>query len=268
MKDISERQKRLSAIMRSTKGMIHVDDLVKTLGVKNAHARQLLSSWHRQGVLRRVAHGKYVVISPAALKQKQVLENPWVLVPELYSPGYIGGWSAAEHWGLTEQVFRSICVFTSKRTHSGTKEIQGVDFFVRHVSSRFIFGTQTIWHESVKIQISDQHKTILDILHYPDTGGGVQHVLDCFKEYAKLYKNQDDRSKMIEYALRIDSGALFKKLGYFAEMAGFDRVFLAACKKHLTEGHAKLDSAAKKQRLITRWKLLIPESWSTHDYQR
>jgi predicted transcriptional regulator of viral defense system len=265
MKDVSERQKRLNSIMQSTKGMIHVDDVVKTLGVKKIHARQLLSGWHRQGILRRVAHGKYVVISPAALEQEQVLENPWVLVPELYSPGYVSGWSAAEHWGLTEQVFRSVCVFTGKRTPSGTKEFQGVDFFVRHVPSRLIFGTETIWHENIKIQISDPHKTVLDMLHCPDTGGGIQHVLDCFKGYAKLYKSQNDRAKLIEYALKINNGALFKKLGFFAEMAGFNSVFLASCKEHLTEGHAKLDSAAKEQKLITRWKLLVPKSWRTYD---
>ena len=44
-------------------------------------------------------------------------------------------------------------------------------------------------------------------------------------------------------------------------MAGFDRAFLASCKEQLTEGHAKLDSAAKKQKLITRWKLFVPVSF-------
>ncbi len=62
--------------------------------------------------------------------QTQVPEDSWILVPELYEPGYAGGWSALDYWDLTEQVFRSLCVLTNKRTHYGEAKYQGVRFCI------------------------------------------------------------------------------------------------------------------------------------------
>ena len=43
------------------------------------------------------------------------LEDPWVIAAQLYGPCYIGGWSAAEYWDLTEQIFRTVVVMTMHR---------------------------------------------------------------------------------------------------------------------------------------------------------
>jgi hypothetical protein len=42
------------------------------------------------------------------------------------SPCYIGGWSACAHWGLTEQVFRTLLVVTARRVRHRDVEIQGL----------------------------------------------------------------------------------------------------------------------------------------------
>ena len=107
MKDhVSLRQKRLSLLLQATNGMIRAEDAARVLGLDRQKAARLLAGWHNQGVIRRVAHGLYVPVQPTALGKNQVLDDPWVLVPELYEPGYVGGWSALEHWELTEQLFR------------------------------------------------------------------------------------------------------------------------------------------------------------------
>ena len=110
------------------------------LGMDRAQASRQLAAWHRQAMIRQVAHGLYVPVSPTALGQTQVLDDPWVLVPELYEPGYVGGWSALAHWELTEQVFRSVCVLTSRRVKSGETTHQGVGFFIKHVPHATLFG--------------------------------------------------------------------------------------------------------------------------------
>lgn len=261
----SKRRKRLAALLKANPDTIRVNDAMQALDVNREKATWLLAGWHNQGLLRRVAHGVYVPIKPSAVDQTQVLEDPWILVPELYDPGYIGGWSALEHWGLTEQLFRSICVLTGKRTGFGEKELQGVKFFIKHVSDKRLFGTKTIWREHIKIQISDPHKTILDILEKPILGAGLQHTFDCFKEYANQYKSQSDRQMLLDYAARINNGALFKKLGFFAEQAGFEKRFLKACRENLTQGYTSLDKNLTTKKLVTRWRLWIPESWDIND---
>jgi predicted transcriptional regulator of viral defense system len=263
IEQVSKRQRRLATLMRSTPGTIHIDDAMKALNLTRQQASQLLASWHKQGVLRRVSHGLYVPVQPSALGQTQVLEDPWILVPELFEPGYIGGWSAAEYWEFTEQIFRTVCVLTHKRTSYGDKQIQGVNFFIKYVSQKLLFGTKSIWRDHMKIQISDPHKTILDILDEPKLGAGLQHTLECFKEYARLYR--DNRYKLIEYAKKINNGALFKKLGYFAEKLDFDEKFLDTCKKSITKGYTRIEPIMENKRLMTRWRLWVPEHWVMND---
>jgi predicted transcriptional regulator of viral defense system len=258
---VSTRQKRLATILRYSSGTIRVDDAMDALNLGRAHAAKLLAGWNRQGVLRRVARGLYVPVQPTALGKTQVLEDPWILVPELYSPGYVGGWSALEHWELTEQLFRSVCVLTSKRSNYGTAEYQGVNFFVKHIPEDQVFGTKTIWRDQIKISISDPCKTILDIIDDPYLGSGLQHTVDCLKEFKQLYGKQSDLDKLLTYAKQIGNGALFKKLGFLAEALGFEQFLIDECANNLTTGYAQLDKTATDKSLVTKWRLWIPKGY-------
>lgn len=254
----SKRQQRLAALLRATSGTIRIEDAMKVLDLGRAHAAKLLAGWHKQGVIRRVSQGLYVPISPSALGQAQVLEDPWILVPELYDPGYIGGWSALEYWELTEQLFRSVCVLTSKRTPYGETKHQGVGFFIKYIPHKKLFGIKTVWRNVVKVQISDPHKTILDIVDDPYLGAGLQHTMDCLSEYKKRYTQRNDLDQLLSYAIQINNGALFKKLGFLAEKLGFEQPFIDECAKRLTTGYAYLDKSAQGNRLVTKWRLWVP----------
>lgn len=258
---VSKRQQRLSALLRATTGSFRAEDAARVLGLDRAHAAKLLAGWHKQGVIRRVARGLYVPVQPSALGQTQVLDDPWVLVPELYAPGYVGGWSALEHWELTEQLFRSVCVLTAKRTKYGETQHQGVPFFVKHIPQSKLFGTKTLWRKNVKLLISDPHKTILDIVDDPYLGAGLQHTVDCLREYKKLTEERGGLGTLLEYAVAIGAGSLFKKLGFLAEMLDFDSAFVQECSNHLTTGYAYLDRSARDQKLVTRWRLWVPKGY-------
>ena len=120
-----------------------------------------------------------------AIDNMQALEDEWVLVPELYAPCYIGGWSATEYWDLTEQLFRDICVLTECSVPNKRQMIYNIPFVLTHIPTSMNFGTKTIWKKNKKIQISDPHKTLIDMLYAPQLGGGIQHVIDCFKAYVR-----------------------------------------------------------------------------------
>lgn len=256
----SKRQQRLATLLRSTSETIRVTDAMEALGVERTQASKLLAAWHNQGVLRRVARGLYVPVSPRALGQSQVLEDPWILVPELYTPGYVGGWSALEHWELTEQLFRSVCVLTNKRASYGQHEHQGVGFFVKYTSEKNLFATKTLWRESTKLLISDLPKTVLDVIDDPYLGAGLQHTMDCLVEFKKR-GNAQEIWRLIEYAERLDNGALYKKLGFLAERLEFDKSFIDTCAARLTTGYAYLDRSARNNKLVTKWRLWVPEGF-------
>ena len=259
---VSIKQQRLAALLQKKSGTIRIEDAMEALGIESEHAAKLLAGWHKQGAIRRVAHGLYVPIPPNALGRTQVLEDPWILVPDLYEPAYIGGWSALEHWELTEQLFRSICVFTQKRTTYGKTQHQGVNFFVKYIPEKKLFGTKSIWRDNIKIQISDPYKTILDIIDDPKLGAGLQHVADCLCEFKKIFGKQYDLDQLLDYAVRTDNGAVFKKLGFLAERTGFRSSFIDECASRLTKGYTYLDKTAEDNMLVTRWRLWVPKGYT------
>ncbi len=259
-RELPSGRAKLAAVIGDAGDVVLIEDAAETLELSRTEAAKLLSRWTQQGWFRRVGPGAYVPVQLDLLTSEQVVDDAWLLVPALFAPAYIGGRTAAEHWDLTEQIFRDILVFTARPVRGKTKETAGVIFALKHTTEEMIFGTRTVWRGRSRIAVSDPHRTIIDMLGDPGIGGGIQHVSDCFDRY--LRKADSDPDRLIEYAGRISNGAIFKRLGFLAERHPSGTSLVAACRSHLTKGHAKLDPALKCPRLVTRWSLRIPESWS------
>ena len=122
---IPEGRCRLAAVVREAGDIVRIAYAERALDVSRTVAAKLLSRWSGQGWLRRVGPGAYAPVSLDSLVSEQVLDDPWVLVPALYDPAYIGGRTAAEHWDLTEQIFRDIVVMTERPVRAGSQERHG-----------------------------------------------------------------------------------------------------------------------------------------------
>lgn len=249
-------RQKLVSVIRAAGDVIKTDDVVTTLSVGRTEASKLLSRWANQGWLRRVGRGTYVPVPLESLESEHVLTDPWVLVPALYAPAYIGGRTAAEHWDLTEQLFRDIVVMTARPVRKSQEERHGAQFTLHHIQEKNIFGTRTVWRGSSKIPVSDVHRTIIDMLNNPAIGGGIQHVGDCLAVYLKCSDRND--GLLIEYAERLGNGALFKRLGFLAEQYSTTSELAENCRARLTKGNAKLDPALQCARLVSKWRLWIP----------
>ena len=257
---IPRGRQRLSAVVRATGDIIHTADAERALDIGHSEATKLLSRWTGQGWLRRVGPSAYAPVDLASLTSDRVLDNPWVLVPTLFDPAYIGGRTAAEHWGLTEQIFLDIVVMTARTVRVRNQQRYGASFTVKHVQPRTIFGTKPVWRGRTQIAVSDAHRTVVDMLDDPRTGGGIQHVADCVATY--FDREERDDGKLIKYAAQLGNGAAFKRLGFLVERRSNSNTVVRACLARLTQGNAKLDPAISCRRLISRWRLLVPESWA------
>ncbi len=250
---------RLAALIRSANDVIRIDDAEQALHVSRTEAAKLLSRWVKQGWLKRVGSGAYVSVPLESLGSEHVLDDPWVLISALYSPGYVAGRSAAEHWDLTEQIFRDIVVVTARPVRNRREVRHGASFTLKHIRSEKIFGTKSIWRKHTKVAVSDVHRTIIDMLDDPALGGGIQHGADCLAHYMK--RPDRDDAKLIEYAQRLGNGAVFKRLGFLAEQIVGAELIAAACRTNLTKGTAKLDPELECTRLVTKWRLWVPQGW-------
>lgn len=256
---LPEGRQRIATLLASTGDVIGIDDVVQLFDLDRSSAAKTLARWTKQGWLRRVERGVYVPAALDTLDSPHVLDDPWVLVPSLFSPAYVGGRTAAEYWDLTEQLFNDIVIMTGQSVREKTQQRHGATFTVKHIAAEKMFGTKAVWRGRSKVLVSDLERTIIDMLDDPALGGGIQHVADCLGEYFRRDDRNDQR--LIDHADQLGNGAVFKRLGFLLE-GEEGAVWLAKeCRARLTQGNAKLDPALDCTRLVTRWRLLIPEHW-------
>jgi predicted transcriptional regulator of viral defense system len=254
---------QLLQVLASSGDVIRISDVTKALGVPRVDAAKRLARWREQGWLRRVGSGAYVPASIDTLGSERVLDDAWVLVPALFAPAYIAGRTAAEHWDLTEQIFKDTVVITGQAVRHRHQTLQGFEFTLKHLNREKIFGTTPVWRHNTKVPVSDVHRTIIDMLDDPAMGGGIQQVSDCLNAYFK--RPDRDEQKLIAFGDQLGNGAVFKRLGFLAEKYGYGSALVEPCRARLTAGNAKLDPALHGKRLISRWRLFIPQSWAQGD---
>lgn len=254
-------RERLSKLLREGGELLTVEDAARILEIDNGEAAKTMARWRNQGWLTRIKRGYYVAVPLDASSTERALEEAWVLIPDLFGPAYVGGWSAAEHWDLTEQIFRDICVFTARPVAKRHQLLHNIPFVVTHAASAQHFGIKPVWKKEKKILVSDPAKTIVDMLSNPWTGGGIQHVTDCLRQFFK--SAQFNAAQLLEYAEKLGNGAVFKRLGYLASQTLDDsHPIIDACEARLSKGLAQLDPALKGDRLITHWRLFVPRNLS------
>ena len=118
-------REKLANVLRADDDLVTVQDAAESLGVSRQAAAKTLWSWSQQGWFTHVRRGLYAPIPPDSLLLDQVLPEPWILVTELFEPAYVGGWSAAERWEMTDQIFRSVLVYTTRTVQAAGADNTG-----------------------------------------------------------------------------------------------------------------------------------------------
>jgi predicted transcriptional regulator of viral defense system len=177
----------------------------------------------------------------------------WIVAERTFSPCYIGGWTACQHWGLTDQVFRTVLVVTGRKVRDREPVIQGTPYRVTVRSEDKLFGTTMVWRQQVRVRVSDPSRTIVDLLDDPTLGGGMRNVADVVYEY--LIGEHRDDELLIAYADRLGNRAGFKRLGFVLEHLGVDALRLVeACLARRSAGLVALDPSVRvKGRIVRRW---------------
>lgn len=256
-----ESRNRLAKVMRESKGTVSVRQVADILKLTPDRAAKMLSRWANQGWVSRVQRGLYVFIPIEARSIDIALEDPWIVADQLFSPCYIGGWSAAEYWELTEQIFRTIVVMTTRKPRNRKPVIKGSSFLLRTISGNALFEMNSVWRGQVKINVSDPTRTLLDMLNDPALGGGLRPIVDVFKTY--MASKEKDIDLLIKYAVILGNGAVFKRLGFIAtRFAPTEQSLIDSCRAHLTKGNAKIDPSMPADKLITAWNLWVPVNWA------
>jgi predicted transcriptional regulator of viral defense system len=100
------------------------------------------------------------------------------------------------------------------------------------------WGMKTEWREEVKLRIADPARTVVDILDSPRLGGGIRHGA----EIIAAYLDDHDPATLIDYGDSLGNRAVFKRLGYIAEILAPDRGdLIEASRARVSAGISLLD---------------------------
>jgi predicted transcriptional regulator of viral defense system len=247
----------LGEFMRRRRVTITGQDVAKAFDLARPLANKILLRLERKGWLQRGKRGAYVFVPLSSLTPETMPEDPWALAMEFFAPCYISGFTAAEYWELTEQIFNTVVVYSSRPQRRTTQKLADVAFRIHRIAGSDLFGTKKIWRNNIPVLIADPHRTLIDVLDYPVLGGGGRHMLDIAHAYWKSDKADPDR--LLQYAMRLKRGAIFKRLGFTAESWGnVTQEWLQRCRDHISAGISRLDpSGSDKGRILTRWRLRI-----------
>jgi predicted transcriptional regulator of viral defense system len=255
---ISQRNRDcVERLHRGTISPFDVAEAARLLDLDTASASRLVGYLARRGWLSRVRRGLYVAVPLDARRSGEWIEDPWIVAHRVFAPSYIGGWSACEHWDLTEQLFRTVLVVTGKKVRRQEVELQGVHFWVTSRPVDHLFGTVGVWRTGVRVEVSDPSRTIIDMLDDPRLGGGIRNVADVLREYLSSEHRKDDL--LADYGDRLGNRTVFKRLGFLLERLGADADDLVeACLARRSAGLTKLDPSVKTNGRITgRWGLRV-----------
>jgi predicted transcriptional regulator of viral defense system len=239
-------------------GLITVPSAADALGLSGRAAAMKLAALARRGWLLRARRGLYLIL-PLEVEpgRPMVAEDPWVLAQEAFTPCYVGGWSAAEYWGLTEQLFRSTLVVTAAHVRTCSVLLLNHEFRLFRVPRARMTGTVLVWRGRERVLVSDQERTIVDCLRHPGLCGGIRHLVHMMDTYGS--SRERDLQKLAQVAREVGTGAVWKRLGYIAELLWpEEQVLRDEAGKHLTAGNVRLDPMVRQRgTLLRRWRLWV-----------
>lgn len=254
----AERRKSLARILAAGKGAITIDSATKILGWEREKARAFLSSLNRSGWLKLIKPGVFVPVPLESGEPDLTEENEFVLANYLYGNCYIGGWSAASFWGLTDQIFLKTWVMTSGFVRKKEETKAGHTYLLRHVPQPYFFGLQTEWINQDKVLMSDPHKTIIDFANFI-TDFGLQGLVDVFTEYLRSkHKNLDI---LLDYATQTTNRTVFKRIGFLLELYEPNALeHIDICLQNISKGPSQLSPNIVGEVYLKKWHLKVPRS--------
>ena len=136
----------LARVLAAGRRFIKPADVVSSLGVDAETATKKLARWAEDGWVRRVRRGLYIGVPVEATNPGAWSEDALLVASEIWAPCYFTGWTAARHWTLTEQVFRTTVLKTTARVRTSPIRVLDHEYLVSHISDDGLtWGLKTEW---------------------------------------------------------------------------------------------------------------------------
>lgn len=221
---------------------------------KEESVRKLLSDMTKRRLLMRLKNGVYYIIPYES--EADTFIPDWHLIAGCLVSGighYIGYYSALQIHNLITQPSLKEQIVVKQQVRPSLINIKKVRFqFIYHNEKHF-FGAKNIWIDNFnKVSCSDLEKTFIDCLFKPEYAGGIVEIARAI--YVSRDKIRFD--KLLDYAIKFDSQAVIKRLGFLLETLGIENEIVNKLQKIKTTAYTILDTELPKTgKSISRWSI-------------
>ncbi len=233
----------------------HADvEQITSLPAKSA--RNFVASLVHRGVVTRLKPGLFILVPYELGHEREYLGSPYVVARELVggTDYYVSHASAMDLHQMVTQP--QLVVYTTTTQAIRPRVVLGTEFrFVRSKPAN-VFGSTEHWvTKTEKVQVSDLERTIIDGLKQSDYCGGFTDVAKGFW----MRRDDIDYGKLVDYALRLDVGAVIRRLGFLLETFEMDSPSeVKRLQESLTVSYAILDPLLPEEgRFSARWRLRL-----------
>lgn len=251
---------RLIATLYSQHRVVfHFHEAAEILGDR-APAAKALSQLVNHGVVSRLKSGVFRIIPFELGFETEYLGNPYIVARELALGShkekneqyYLSHGSAFDLHQMVTQP--QLVIYTSSPKMIRSRIIQGTEFRFLRCKENDMFGITEIWIEkSEKVRVSDLERTLLDGLKQPAYCGGFTEVAKGFS----IKHQAIDPQKIIDYAIKLNVGAVIRRLGYLMELYEIgSRIHWEFLQTQLTDTYQLLDPELPAEgRYLAKWRL-------------
>lgn len=246
----------VTSLYEENKNVFRQEDVRKILALGDSTARNMVRKLVNRGVATRLKPGLFILVPYELGKEREYMGSPLIVARELVNgmDYYLSHGTAMEIHGMVTQPQFVFYVTTPEKRRP--VHIMGSDFQFITSKKEHFFGTINHWvTKQEQVRISDLEKTIIDSLSRPDNCGGITEAAKGI-----WMRRQDvNLGRLIEYALKMDIGAVIRRLGYLLELYAIcSPEHLEILRSHLTETYARIDPILPAEgKFIRRWRLQL-----------
>ncbi len=231
-----------------------LEEVSEITGLPEKSTRQFMQKLVERGIAARLRPGLYSLVPFEMGREREYLGNPYLVARELTRTEdyFVSHASAMDLHQMVTQP--QLVVYASSPRQIRGRKVLGMEFRFVRIKLDHLFGTTEMWIDKREtVVVSDLERTIVDGLKHPAYCGG-------FTETAKglwMRREDIDVGRLVEYALRLDVGAVIRRLGFLLEIYEIDAPQeIRLLRRSLTNTYHWLDPTLPHEGPSTaRWRL-------------
>lgn len=246
----------VTALYEQNKPVFRLKEVREILHLSEMASSNFVRKLIGRGIVTRLKPGLFILVPIEMGRESEYIGNPLIIAREIMNGTdyYLSHATAMEIHGMVTQPQFVINVTTLDPRRP--VKTQGLEFRFIHSYKKYFFGLIDHWAtKQERVKTSDLERTIIDGLKQPKYCGGLTEVAKGF-----WIRGQDmDVKRLINYAVKLDIGAVLGRLGFLLELYNIGRPEdRETIQRHLTESYAKLDPLLPSEgKFLRKWRLQL-----------